>query len=150
MNNKQTNQITDAIYESVFVVFGIVTTFFLLFFTPVGDLLVDMFGVGGLYGVIPFGLYVIAAIRNDGLAIILLFPLIASIISCSVFMSLIGHSGTLIDGGIVGHEILKISFVNLDGNEYLKIFGVSLGSMLLSIYLLFIFARGIYATRKRT
>ena len=147
--NKQ-NQIIEAIYNSVFIIMLFGIAIFLLFFTPIGDLLVDMFGVGGLYGVIPLGLYILAVLRNDGLAIILLFPLIASIISCSVFMSLIGHSGTLIDGGIVGHEILKISFVNLDGNEYLKIFGVSLGSMLLSIYLLFIFARGIYATRKKT
>jgi len=115
-----------------------------------GNLWVELLGVGGLYSIVPFGLYIIAVLRNDGLVITLLFPLIMSIISCSVFMSLIGHSGTLIDGGTVGHGILTISFLVLDKNEYLTIFGVSLGFILLSLYSLFIFARGIYGTRKKT
>lgn len=149
MNNNHVERLVETIYDALFVVFGFSTVVFLLFFTPVGNLWVELFGVGGLYGIVPFGLYIIAILRNNRLVITLLFPLIVSIISFSAFMSLIGHDGTLIDGGTVGHGILTISYLVLDKNEYLTIFGVSLGLILLSLYSLFIFARGIYGTRKK-
>ena len=148
MKKKQYDLIINSVYNAplaiiIFIGFGV-----LVYTSPTANYLLDMVGSSGIYGIIPAGMYVVAILRNRGLSILLLFPLVFSILSFSTFCALIGTNGTLIDGGLIGNSLLKFFLVNLkNGDEYFKIFAGSLGCTILCIYLLFVFARGTYATK---
>jgi hypothetical protein len=115
-----------------------------MFFTPIGDVLMGLFGLVSIYSLLPIGLYVLAILRNEGLHIVLLFNLVVSVLSMATFSALVGTNGTLTDGGHLGHIILKMLYIALsefDIYVYWWIFSGSLGLTFIGTYSLYVFAK---------
>lgn len=148
MKKKQYDLIINSVYNAPLAIIIFIGLGLIVYTSPTANYIIDMVGSSGIYGIIPSGMYIVAILRNRGLSILLLFPLVFSILSFSTFCALIGTNGTLIDGGLIGNSLLKFFLINLNDDEYFKIFAGSLGFTILCIYLLFVFARGTYATKR--
>lgn len=148
MKDSQLKLLIESSYNNTLILIVLVFLGVVIFFTPVGDVLMGTLGLVSIYSLLPVAMYILAILRGRGVTIVLLLPLVVSILSLSTFSALIGSNGTLMDGGVVGHTMVKVLFVALSNstNAYWWIFGGSLAVSFLSVYSLYIFARGHYGS----